>query len=65
MIGYVVMKLCRWENLGLESNPPFAIKIGQPEQSPGYLMVFYNRADAVKFAGDESLVKQIVTGIGR
>ncbi len=66
MVGYVVLKLCMWEDLEFEDeHSPFPVMVGKPELSPGYLLVFHDEEKAVEFAGDESLVRQIVTGIGR
>ena len=58
---YVVMKISRWENLELEqgliNQLPLQIQINDgPSGMCGFLPVYTNREDAVRFAGDEEYV---------
>lgn len=56
---YLVMKLCAWEDMKFEVNLPYPIEVKSPKGQIGYCIVFDDYDEALEFAGNPDLVRQI------
>ena len=54
---YLVLKLCKWENM--KWSPVNPVEIVKPEGEAGFLKVFTDYQKALLFAGDPKLIMEV------